>query len=467
MVWVRAVVPNHISHHIPRPGPRSIVAADSEEFGTIALKPIRIYYGWLVVAAASGIGFANAATAIGILTIFVIPMSQEFGWNRTQVAGATSLGAILGAALAPFSGRLVDRIGSRALLTLGGLTVVLACGYLALAQTLAGFYAAFTVARIADQGLIKIGTSPTIGKWFSRYRGRATGIAFFSEAAGLTLMAPLVQLVISAAGWRSAWLMLGGSMLVLGVIPCAWLIRRQPEDLGLLPDGDPAYGLAPELGSGAEASGDRAPESPTRTGVSSTEQLQPPPLAEIIRAPSFWLVLVSLFVVSTATSGVGLHLVPHLIQRGLTPLQAIGAISVMSISGAVGSLLLGFLAERLPPLYLLAAIYLLGAISMMVLINADDLPKTYVFAIIQGITGSGVNTLAPLIWASYYGRAFLGSIFGISRAAQVAGFAVGPLASGIVYDVTGSYQQAFIYFAGLALVSSVLILAAHRPMSPR
>ena len=416
------------------------------------MKPIRIYYGWLVVAASSGIGFANAATAIGILTIFVIPMSEEFGWNRTQVAGATSLGAILGAALAPFSGRLVDRRGSRALLTLGGLTVVLACGYLALAQTLAGFYAAFTVARIADQGLIKIGTSPTIGKWFSRYRGRATGIVFFSEAAGMTLMAPLVQLVISGAGWRSAWVLLGGGMLVLGVIPCAWLIRRQPEDLGLLPDG----ATASQSGSGAEESG-------TRTGGSPTEQLQPPPLAEIVREPSFWLVLVSLFVVSTATSGVGLHLVPHLIQQGLKPLEAVGAISVMSIAGAVGALSLGFLAERLPPRYMLAAVYFLGAISMMVLINADDLPKTYVFAVIQGITGSGVNTLAPLLWASYYGRASLGSIFGISRAAQVAGFAVGPLASGIVYDATGSYQQAFIYFAVLALVSSALILAARPP----
>ncbi len=176
----------------------------------MGLRPIRIYYGWLIVAASSGIGFANAATAIGILTIFVIPMSEEFGWNRTQIAGATSLEAILGAVLAPFSGRLVDRRGSRALLTLGGLTVVLACGYLALAQTLAGFYAAFTIARIADQGLIKIGTSPTIGKWFSRYRGRATGILFCSEAAGLALLAPLVQLVISGAGWRSAWLLLGG-----------------------------------------------------------------------------------------------------------------------------------------------------------------------------------------------------------------------------------------------------------------
>ena len=419
---------------------------------TMGLKPIKIYYGWLVVAASSGIGFANAATAIGILTIFVIPMSEEFGWNRTQVAGATSLGAILGAALAPFSGRLVDRRGSRALLTLGGLTVVLACGYLALAQTLAGFYIAFTVARIADQGLIKIGISPTIGKWFSKYRGRATGIVFFSEHVGMTLMAPLVQLVISGAGWRSAWLLLGGGMLALGVIPCAWLIRRQPEDLGLLPDGAPAFQLAAQ-----------AEESGALAGESAREQSQPLPLAEIIRTPSFWLVVVSLFVVSTATSGVGLHLVPHLIQQGLRPMQAVGAISVMSLAGAVGALLMGFLAERLAPRYMLAAVYLLGAVSMVVLINADDLPKTYVFAIIQGITGSGVNTLAPLLWASYYGRASLGSIFGISRAAQVAGFALGPLASGIVYDATGSYQRAFIYFALLALVSSALILAARPP----
>ena len=419
---------------------------------TMGLKPKKIYYGWLVVAASSGIGFANAATAIGILTIFVIPMSEEFGWNRTQVAGATSLGAILGAALAPFSGRLVDRRGSRALLTLGGLTVVLACGYLALAQTLAGFYIAFTVARIADQGLIKIGISPTIGKWFSKYRGRATGIVFFSEHVGMTLMAPLVQLVISGAGWRSAWLLLGGGMLALGVIPCAWLIRRQPEDLGLLPDGAPAFQLAAQ-----------AEESGALAGESAREQSQPLPLAEIIRTPSFWLVVVSLFVVSTATSGVGLHLVPHLIQQGLRPMQAVGAISVMSLAGAVGALLMGFLAERLAPRYMLAAVYLLGAVSMVVLINADDLPKTYVFAIIQGITGSGVNTLAPLLWASYYGRASLGSIFGISRAAQVAGFALGPLASGIVYDATGSYQRAFIYFALLALVSSALILAARPP----
>ncbi len=112
---------------------------------------------------------------------------------------------------------------------------------------------------------------------------------------------------------------------------------------------------------------------------------------------------------------------------------------------------------------MLPGLYVLGAVSMVVLIYADNLPKTYLFAMLQGITGTGVNTLAPLLWATYYGRRSLGSIFGISRAAQVAGFAVGPLTSGIVYDATGSYQQAFIYFALLALISAGLLLCARPP----
>ena len=86
----------------------------------------RIYYGWLIVAASGGMEFANAATAIGILTIFVIPFTEEFGWSRTEISAVTSVGAILGASIAPFSGRLVDRIGSRWVLVLGGTLVVVA-----------------------------------------------------------------------------------------------------------------------------------------------------------------------------------------------------------------------------------------------------------------------------------------------------------------------------------------------------
>ena len=420
----------------------------------MGLKGKKIYYGWVIVAASSGIGFANAATAIGILTIFVTPMSQEFGWTRTELAGATSLGALLGAALAPISGRIVDKLGSRVLLTLGGLIVAVSCSYLAISQTLIGFYVAFTLARIADQGLIKIGTAPAVGKWFSKFRGRATGIIFFSESAGMTIMAPIVQLVIINYSWRTAWLMLGGGMLIVGAIPCAWLIRRQPEDIGLLPDG---------IQSDSEIKNDTVKIIESDHSTNSDT-----PFHFILRSGSFWLIIASLFLVSSGMSGIGLHLVPHLIQQGLEPMKAVGTISIMSITGASGALFLGFLSERLSPRYLLSGVYLLGAGSIMVLINTDSLTGTYTFAVLHGITGSGVNLLTPLLWAHVYGRNSLGSIFGISRAAQVAGFAVGPLISGIVYDNTNSYQAAFWYFASLAVLSTCLILIARptRPTNP-
>jgi len=420
----------------------------------MGLKGKKIYYGWVIVAASSGIGFANAATAIGILTIFVTPMSQEFGWTRTELAGATSLGALLGAALAPISGRIVDKLGSRVLLTLGGLIVAVSCSYLAISQTLIGFYVAFTLARIADQGLIKIGTAPAVGKWFSKFRGRATGIIFFSESAGMTIMAPIVQLVIINYSWRTAWLMLGGGMLIVGAIPCAWLIRRQPEDIGLLPDG---------IQSDSEIKNDAVKIIESDPSTNSDTRFH-----FILRSGSFWLIIASLFLVSSGMSGIGLHLVPHLIQQGLEPMKAVGTISIMSITGASGALFLGFLSERLSPRYLLSGVYLLGAGSIMVLINTDSLTGTYTFAVLHGITGSGVNLLTPLLWAHVYGRNSLGSIFGISRAAQVAGFAVGPLISGIVYDNTNSYQAAFWYFASLAVLSTCLILIARptRPTNP-
>ena len=408
--------------------------------------PGRFYYGWLVAGAASGIQFANAATAIGILTVFVIPMSEEFGWNRTEVAGATSLGAILGAGLAPFSGRLVDRFGARVILVVGGLVVVMGCLYLSAAQALAGFYVAFTAVRIADQGLIQIGASVSVGKWFLRRRGRAVGLVFFGGSVGMIVMAPVVQFVIANWDWRTAWVVLSITMLCIGVIPSALFIRRQPEDMGLAIDGEDT-------------------RTPASRGADARRDEPQVPLGEVIRTPAFWVIIVSLFLASSAISGVGLHLVPHLTQQGLSPTAAVAAVSVMAISGAVAALVSGVLAETVSVKLLLILAYLLGAVSMWTLIHADTLAETYLFAVMQGFLGTGVNTLAPIMWASYYGRRSLGGIFGMSRAAQVCGFAVGPLVSAVVFDSTGSYQGAFISLGLVAILSSLLLWATRRPVS--
>ena len=332
-------------------------------------RPKSLYYGWVVAGAAGSIQFANAATAISILTIFVVPMSEEFGWGRTEVAGATTAGAILGAALAPFIGRLVDRFGARIVLVAGGIVIGLACVSLAVMETLLGFYLAFTAARIADQGGVKIGASVTVGKWFQRYRGRVTGLVFFVETAGVIVLAPLTHLVIGQWGWRGAWLGLGTLMFALGVIPCALWVRRQPEDMGLAIDGG-------EPAADEEAGGSTSP--------AVVDEPQSLTLGEAARRPGFWVALTALFLGSSAVAGPGLHLVPYLTEQGLNTTAAVSAISVMATAGAAGAILSGVAADRVSPRWLMVALYATGAAALLLLVQADTLAETYAVVILMG-----------------------------------------------------------------------------------
>ena len=338
----------------------------------------------------------------------------------------------------------MDRLASRMILVLGGLLVAGACFYLAVTQTLIGFYIAFTFARTADQGLIKISTSPTVAKWFLRYRGRAIAMVFFGGGLGIIILAPTVQFVMGAWGWRAAWVMLGGLMLVLGVLPSALVIRRQPEDLGLRMDG----------ASLDHSSNEARPTDPTTIDPAPASGPDPPSpdkeaqwlLRDVLRTPSFWLLLFSLFAVSTTSAGVTLHLVPYLHGKGLSSDSSVTIISIFSASGAAATVLAGFLSERISPRLIIFLGYLLAATALGVLLIIDNLAEAYLFAVLQGAANSGINVLAPILMASYYGRSSMGSIFGITREGQVIGFALGALISGIVYDSTGSYQDAFILF---------------------
>jgi MFS family permease len=413
----------------------------------------RIYYGWYVLGAVAGINFANNATAIGVLTVFVLPLSQEFGWTRLQISAATSIGAVLGALAAPFVGRLTDRLGARTPLTLAGVFIVVAMVNLAAMQSLGGFYLAFGLARLADQGLVQSTSPPAIAKWFQRRRGRAMAVLFCTTSAGGVVLPPLVQQVIAAWHWRAAWLVLAAIMGVVGLLPCAFLVRRQPEDLGLAIDAEvgPRASTAPALSPiGMPA--------PVGDGEESWR------LGEALKPPALWLLLGAAFVGGVASTGVALHLMPHLLHRGLAPAAAVGAVSFSFIASAVGSFAWGYGADRLSARPLLAGAYALRAASLAVLLQADAVPKAYLFAILQGLAEGGMSTLMPIVLAQYFGRAHLGSIYGLMRALQVAGFALGPLIAGRVFDLAQSYDSAFGSYLLLSLLGAGLVGYARKPL---
>ena len=221
------------------------------------------------------------------------------------------------------------------------------------------------------------------------------------------------------------------------------LVRR--EDLGLAIDGGRP---------GTDADGSRD----SQTGTAGEERSMT--LKEVSRTPAFWTMLASLFLVSNATSGYGLHLVPHLTEMGVNPAAAVAAISVTATSGAAGVLLVGTAADRASPRWMMVSLFLVATCALGILVVTDTLFETYLFAVVMGFSSAGINTLVPIMWASYYGRGALGALYGVSRAVQVTGFAIGPLASGIAYDATGSYREAFIVMAGVALIAALIMAAS-------
>jgi MFS transporter, OFA family, oxalate/formate antiporter len=415
--------------------------------------PQRLYYGWIVLAAVSGLNFANGATAIGVLTVFILPLTEEFGWTRTQISVVTSVGAILGALIAPVMGRVTDTWGARLPLTLGSICIVLATWYLAVMQSLLGFYVAFSLARVADQGCVQACSSAAIAKWFQRYRGRAMSVLFLAASAGGVLLPLLVHSIIQAWHWRTAWGILSGIMLGFGVLPSALLLRRQPEDVGLSVDGE---ALPRQTTSALPPSVEACPSA----GAHAIDAWS---LREALRTPTLWLLLAAAFVVGVGSTGVGLHVVPYLHQQGVAPTAAVGMVSGSFLASGVSNLLWGFSADRLAVRPLLVVMYALRAASLGVLLIADTIPKASLFALVQGFADGGIRPLAAVLLANYYGRQHLGAIYGFERAVQVLGFALGPLVSGATFDHTQSYHDAFVAFLVLSSIGTLCVACARQP----
>jgi sugar phosphate permease len=386
------------------------------------------------------VGFARQGPAVATLSIFVEPLTREFGWSRTALSGAVSLGGVLAAISSPLIGPLLDRRGARAILC----TVVLVNGLLLTGLSLIGslpaFYLLFCLARMNWAGPFDLGIYGAVSNWFVARRAFATSVATLAQMAGLVAMPLIGQFAISHSGWRSGWLALGILTVAVGFVPSYLFLVRRPEDLGLVPD---------RAGTAAAAS-PAAPE----TAYSRREALA---------TPAFWLLLAYTMLVYPVQAGVSLHQAPHLIERGIAPAVAATIVSTFSLMSAAASIVCGALPRRLPVRYPLAAIGATLAAGTLVMLAIHTPLEAFLGAALFGFGVGGILTLLPLAWADYFGRAHFGAIRGIALSAQVLAQAAGPLLSGALRDWTGDYARSLECFAALSLASVVVALLARRP----
>src|SRR5437762_2671849 len=188
--------------------------------------------------------FSRQGPAVATLSIFVEPLTREFGWSRAALSGAVSLGGVLAALTSPWIGPLVDRYGSRAALSLAVLATGAAMMLLSLTQSLLVFYLLFCVARMVWAGPFELAIYGALNNWFVARRAFATSIATVAQMAGLVAMPLIAQLAMQYSGWRFGWLAIGALTLVVGFLPVWLFMVRRPEDLGLVPDRQPAAEIA-------------------------------------------------------------------------------------------------------------------------------------------------------------------------------------------------------------------------------
>jgi sugar phosphate permease len=406
-----------------------------------------VFYGWIVLACLCCAGFARQGPAVATLSIFVEPLTREFGWSRTALSGAVSLGGVLAALVAPLIGPLLDRQGSRLVLCAAVLVNGIALMLLSLTGSLGVFYLLFCVARMNWAAPFDLGLYGALNNWFVRRRAFASSVATLAQQVGLVAMPLIAQLAMLQQGWRAGWLAIGVTTLVVGFVPTWLLMVRRPEDLGLLPDGV----AAPTEGEAAAVTARSAAAEPAFSR------------RQALGTASFWLLLLYTALVFPVQAGVSLHQAPYLIECGIDPTIAATIVGTFSALSAVATVACGALPRAMPIRYPLAATGAILTLGILLMLGIRSAGQGYLAASVFGFGLGALLTLLPVAWADYFGRTHFGAIRGIALSAQVLAQAAGPLLSGVLRDMTGDYQLALQCFAALAALSVVAALTARQP----
>jgi MFS family permease len=410
------------------------------------------YYGWLIVSIAF-VTMAIGVTARTSFSLLMPPLIDEFGWDRGLAAGAFSFGFLVSAVLSPFVGREMDRRGPRVVILTG---VVLLSAGLFLAPFIERPWHLYVTLGVLVGGGANLMTYTThsqfLPNWFLRRRGLAISLAFAGAGVGAIVLLPWLQSIILSEGWRaSCWAI--GWLVVLAVAPLNLLVRKRPEEIGLLPDGAarPTAGSASRLGAHIV--------DPAWVAVEWT-------LARAARTARFWWIVLGYFCALVAWYAVQVHQTKYLTEIGFTPLVAAWALGAVSVVAIPGQIILGSLSDRIGREWVWTAGCAGFAICYAALVALEHAPSTallYVMVFTQGFFGYALTSVMGPIVVEIFEGPHYGSIFGTISVALITGGAAGPWIAGIIHDASGSYRLAFLLIIGCCVASAVAIwLAAPR-----
>jgi len=406
----------------------------------------RLHWAW-VVAAVSFVALLGAAGFRSVPGVMMNPLHHEFGWSHGVVGLAMSVNMTLFGLTAPFAAALMDRFGVRPVLAAA--LVLIASGSAASVLMTASWQLVLLWGVLvgAGTGAISMGFVATVAvRWFEHRRGLVTGVLTAASATGQLIFLPIVAEVTTRYGWRWASLIVAAAALAV-VPPVLLLMRNYPADKGLLPYGA-TEAQAPQA---VPASSFRAAFDGLLIGA---------------RVPAFWLLAGSFAICGMTTNGlIGTHFIPAANDHGMPTTVAAGLLATVGVLDVAGTVLSGWLTDRVDPRLLLVVYYLgrgLSLLALPALLSPHAEPGTWVFIIFYGL--DWVATVPPTIvlCREYFG-ARSPVVFGWVFAAHQVGAAVAAAGAGRLRDIQGTYDLAFYLAAGLCVVAAALCWRVRRP----
>lgn len=410
-----------------------------------------MFYGWVIV----GVAFLTIMSSMGMwytFSVFYVEILKEFGWSRAATAGVFLIYGTVHGLSSPLVGLAVRRWGARAVIVAGSLIMFVG---LALSSRTSSIWHLFLfLGCIVAAGGAAMGYPPNsaiVANWFERRRGLAMGITFAGNGSGLFFFPKLSQVLIDAVGWRTAYLYLGFVVLLL-VLPMNLLFSRfRPEEKGLTPDGLPP---APRAAHGATP----APSA-----------LKPPvdwTLRRAFRSSPFWLINASYALTAVCLQIVMMHQFAFLTDLGVARSLAAALISAVGVASIAGQLLGGSICDRSGSEVAFSVhtgFVILALVVLMLIGQARLMGGVYLYPILWGLGAAGTGMIVVVASAEIFQGPNFAAVAGYHSLAWGIGGGIGPIFAGWIYDLTRSYQSAFLVAILLALAGAAAIwLAAPR-----
>ena len=401
-----------------------------------------IYYGWVMLGAVSVTEVVSWGILYYAFTVFIAPMQSGLGWSRVAITGGFSLALLCAGLAAVPVGRWLDRRGPRALMTAGSCLGSLLLLAWSRVEQLWVFYGIMAGIGTAMAAVLYEPAFAIVATWFRRQRGRALSILTFFGAWASVIFIPLSAWLVARLGWRAALVVLAGLLALTTIPPHALVLRRRPQDLGLLPDGAPMEART-------------APPPPT------DERSVPAHTA--LREGGFWRLAFAFAASMFASVALTVHLIPYLVERGHRPSFAATVAGLLGLMSLAGRVIIGPLGDRYARRRVTAGLMGMQLAGLSILAAAPTTIGALAYVALFG-AGSGTMTIMrAALLAERYGPGHYGSISGVLSLVLTVARTLAPLGAGLLAAWLGGYPRLLWVLMGLVAAGLLAVLRVADP----